>query len=213
VALRRCIAFFFSPPRACVSLNEAIRFSAGFAAPVGRLAHGIGPHGPKRVPKTRRYWPSARDGALPRLGSGTAEVPTAGRLLRRKFGSLAIAIPQHPAEPFAAADFAPGSTELFAGFACRNGPRSTTSAGEPTAAGSTSFPWRRDYQFARHPRASVLWWMPASGHPLASDHDRDDVVELQGCNCDATTCRTPYDTGRVFAPVKVSAPSLAARIE
>ena len=39
--------------------------------------------------------------------------------------------------------------------------------------------------------ASVLWEMSARSYLLAPDHDRSDVVHLQGYNSRTATCRPP----------------------
>ena len=55
--------------------------------------------------------------------------------------------------------------------------------------------------------------MPADLDPLASDHDGDDVVELQGDYRRASRCCAPNDPRTVAAPRRVSGPPLTARIE
>jgi hypothetical protein len=60
---------------------------------------------------------------------------------------------------------------------------------------------------------SVRWGMPTRRDPLAPDHHRHDVIQLQGYHSGTATCRPPENTGPVLTPLKVARPALAARIE
>jgi hypothetical protein len=55
--------------------------------------------------------------------------------------------------------------------------------------------------------------MPASSYPLASDQDRDYVIELQRNNCCTTTCSAPYDARPIRTPQEMSRPALATGVE
>jgi len=55
--------------------------------------------------------------------------------------------------------------------------------------------------------------MPTCRDPLAPDHHRHDVIQLQGYHGGTATCRPPENTGPVLTPLKVAGPALTARIE
>lgn len=60
---------------------------------------------------------------------------------------------------------------------------------------------------------SVLWWMPARCNPRASDHNSDQMVELQGYDSRATAGGTSDDACSLLAPLEVPRPLLTAGIE
>ncbi len=55
--------------------------------------------------------------------------------------------------------------------------------------------------------------MPTRSNPFAPDHDRHDVIQLQGYHSGTATCRPPENPGPILTPLKVAGPALAARIE
>src|SRR5436853_6768835 len=55
--------------------------------------------------------------------------------------------------------------------------------------------------------------MPTRSNPFAPDHDRHDVIQLQGYHSGRATCRPPENPGPILTPLKVAGPALATRIE
>jgi hypothetical protein len=55
--------------------------------------------------------------------------------------------------------------------------------------------------------------MPARRYPLAPDHDRNDVFQLQGYHGRTATCHPPENTYAILTPLKATRPSLATWIE
>jgi hypothetical protein len=73
--------------------------------------------------------------------------------------------------------------------------------------------WGRISSFGVVACWSSIWGMPASGNPVPSDGDREQVVEIQGDNCRTPTGSAPYDLRAVLAPVEMPGPLLMAGIE
>ena len=55
--------------------------------------------------------------------------------------------------------------------------------------------------------------MPTRSHPFASDHDRNDMVQLQGDHRGTTAGGTPDNACPVFPPLKMARPALTTRIK
>lgn len=59
---------------------------------------------------------------------------------------------------------------------------------------------------------ALCWWMPARRPPFLSDHDRDDVVQLQRDHRGATTRGEADHLQPIGAPGEVLSPALTPRV-
>ena len=63
------------------------------------------------------------------------------------------------------------------------------------------------------PWALIGWRMPTRSHPGVSDHDSDDMIQLQRHHCGSSAGRAPDNARAILAPLKVSGPPLPPRIK